>query len=88
MKTRSNQRRLKRAIKEGRIRSFDQIFKYVDQRSLFKAAGLNPYGPAVKRINDVRLFKVGEIYQLAEVIGIAGLKLLEIIANPVPENKF
>jgi hypothetical protein len=79
MKTRSIHRRLKRAIKAGRVRSLDQILKYVDARHLFKAAGLNPYGPAVKRIHDPRLFKVGEVYQLAEVIGVPGLQLLEII---------
>lgn len=74
---------LRAAIDVGEIQHLTQMFKYVDQRKLFKAAGLNPYGPARKRVKDPRLFKIGEVYQLADAVGISGLRMLAIISQGV-----
>jgi hypothetical protein len=73
---------LRAAIKAGNIKPFQDIFTYVDQRSLFKAAGLNPYGPAIKRVNDPGLFKIEEVYALARAIGVSGLQMLKILSGP------
>jgi hypothetical protein len=79
---------LRKAIEAGQIGRLQQMFRYVDQRTLFKAAGLNPYGPARKRLKDPGLFKISEVYQLAGAIGISGLRLLAIISQRVhPTSK-
>lgn len=74
---------LRAAIDAGEIQRLNQIFKYVDQRTLFKAAGLNPYGPALKRVKNPGLFKIAEVYKLAEAVGISGLRMLAIISQEV-----
>ena len=76
---------LRRGIEADAIQSFNELFVYIDQRTLFKDAGLNPYGPGQKRVNDPRLFTIAEVYQLAAFIGIPGLKLLEMINRDIGE---
>ncbi len=72
---------LREAIKAGTVTKYRQIFKYVAVRDLFKAARLNPYGPALKRVRKPRLFKIGEVYQISEALGIGVLEVFKLIDN-------
>lgn len=77
----SNFDALRAAINAGCIKSLYEVFVYVTVRDLFKKAGQNPYGPALKRVANPRLLTLEESDQLAAAIGVSGRKFFQIIAG-------
>jgi hypothetical protein len=59
---------LKIVLRHGLLVRFEDIFTHVESREFFKYCGLNPYGPAEKRLKDLGKFTVGEIRQMGEML--------------------
>lgn len=72
---------LRLALQEKRIRTFLDVFEYVDKNSLFRDAGLSGYSSADRRIKDHGLFKVWEVQKLAAIIKIDWKELMELLMS-------
>jgi hypothetical protein len=81
MKRHSNFDALRAAINAEAVTSFDDLWRYISPRDLFKRAGINPYKPALRRLFDPRLLTIHQSDRLAGAIGVTGAQFFSLIVS-------
>lgn len=78
--------RLRRAIKANDVNTLEDVLSYISVRDWFKRARMNPYGPAMKRIADPKLFTIYESDKLAKALGITCTRMMGIIVSSLTSS--
>ncbi|HET6253901.1 MAG TPA: hypothetical protein VFE32_07495 [Puia sp.] len=77
---------VKNLITAGYIKSFSEIFDTIPKTVVARDLGMNN-DRFTKLMNDVTLFRIGELYRLARFLEIDGMVLINLVVEQLNEKK-
>lgn len=86
MKRHSDFDALRAAINAEAVTSFDDLWRYVSPRDLYKRAEMNLYGPGSKRVLDPRILTLRECDQLSVAVGVPGIMFFALIVSSLASS--